>query len=353
MSNITSTTYTSISFQAIDSTPSPVLVLDGTPGLPFVGTGGDDETSSLAGTTRAASVLAFNVSDYSSGNDTLQGKIAPPFSMVQSVRHLDSYLMDGTTSMRDTADSISEFEVNDSIYFQLLSPPDAYTVHSTAGAASISAHNIPYAMSETLNFSQSSSAFLAHEPHGSVIWQWEGNSPGPLLFIGREVRIQGVEKAIGTLKVDYLTLCDRLRLVTRTADFYVQSSSGTIQLDELSVAVSVLDEDSAIVASINVTVQLSIAGVGSVDDDEGNPLVAVNLKVLDFCSDAEIEGAHVWLDGVDKGTSDEFGIVSLGNLGATTTHQLKITKAGYIDSDDDVLYNDEFTVPEADEEESL
>ena len=73
----------------------------------------------------------------------------------------------------------------------------------------------------------------------------------------------------------------------------------------------------------------------------GERSVVINIK--NYCTDAVVEGAKVYVDGALRGTAGADGLVSVGSL-AAGSHQLRVTAAGYIDSDQDDLVNEQFTV---------
>jgi hypothetical protein len=52
------------------------------------------------------------------------------------------------------------------------------------------------------------------------------------------------------------------------------------------------------------------------------------------------------MDDLFVGVTNMEGKLFLGNLFVGSVHTLKLIKDGYISSDQDVLYNDSFTVPE-------
>jgi hypothetical protein len=85
-----------------------------------------------------------------------------------------------------------------------------------------------------------------------------------------------------------------------------------------------------------VTIDVAEAGPQPID---------YTLMVVDHYSGQPIEGAHVWLDGSDKGYTDENGQVILEGVTPAQTYPVKITKTDYQDSDLDILANDEITIP--------
>lgn len=65
----------------------------------------------------------------------------------------------------------------------------------------------------------------------------------------------------------------------------------------------------------------------------------ITIRVTDYVSDVELETVTVYIDNVDKGTTDANGELNVSNV-SVGGHKLKLTKAGYLDSDDDDLFND-------------
>ena len=63
------------------------------------------------------------------------------------------------------------------------------------------------------------------------------------------------------------------------------------------------------------------------------------IRVTDYVDDDELSGVTVWLDLVNKGTTDANGEIALHGV-TVGGHELKLTKAGYLDSDNDTLFND-------------
>ena len=65
----------------------------------------------------------------------------------------------------------------------------------------------------------------------------------------------------------------------------------------------------------------------------------ITIRVTDYVSDAELESVTVYLDGILKGTTDANGELDIASV-TVGGHELKLTKAGYTDSDADNLFND-------------
>lgn len=65
----------------------------------------------------------------------------------------------------------------------------------------------------------------------------------------------------------------------------------------------------------------------------------ISINIKDYVSEEILEGAAIYLDTILKGTTDVNGNLTIEDV-TIGGHFLKITKAGYVDSDADVLYND-------------
>jgi hypothetical protein len=65
----------------------------------------------------------------------------------------------------------------------------------------------------------------------------------------------------------------------------------------------------------------------------------ITIRVTDYVDASELETVSVYLDTVLKGTTDANGELSIASV-SVGGHVLKLTKTGYVDSDDDTLYND-------------
>jgi len=96
-----------------------------------------------------------------------------------------------------------------------------------------------------------------------------------------------------------------------------------------------LTEDSNLLYSHKITIE---------EDAETLSPVSVAVVVKEYSSENFIEGATVQIDGETlSGTTDENGTIMAGAL-ASGRHTIKITKTGYVDSDEDDLENDSFII---------
>lgn len=237
-----------------------------------------------------------------------------------------SLSLDGDRNQEVYGQSKTTFAPGEVAYLKLMrSSSAAYQMHSSAGVVSVQATNIPYAFDENITFLMTTSSELQYIPNGAVDFQWMGRDPDQEPLVNRRT-VSIPSPAVAVLHCEYDSLGDRLRLhVTNSA----MGSNDQIQ-------VSVLVVQGEQTASLNVTYALG----GS-----NNEPVPIDLEVRDFCSDEIVEDVEVFLDGTSMGTTNLNGKIYLGELVPGSVHQLRMTKSGYIDSDLDVLYNDEFTVP--------
>jgi hypothetical protein len=214
------------------------------------------------------------------------------------------------------------FTAGDKVYLRFLfANDDPYTINVNMGTAKIEATNVHYPVEdEELQFPNKDSAYLRYVPCNNVAYEWIGNVPETPVFSGRKVMLN--EPAVAVLNCEYETKGDRLSIKSDTA--------GTVLI---------------VVIQGENQVSLSLAF-----EEKGGP-VDYELKVVDYCTGEILSDVTVYFDGVDIGKTNENGIIALGELIPKSTHTLKMDKSGYLNSEDDKLNNDSFTVPESEEEE--
>lgn len=79
-------------------------------------------------------------------------------------------------------------------------------------------------------------------------------------------------------------------------------------------------------------------GLGKVSSGTGTKTITIN--VHDYVSGLDVATVAVYLDNVSKGNTDGNGEITIASV-AVGGHTLKLTKAGYSDSDaDDLIFND-------------
>lgn len=201
-----------------------------------------------------------------------------------------------------------------------------YYLHTSAGTISTIAQNIIYEEEEIITFSMQDNANLSHKPNKILSWKWLGKDRGTPKFSGSSVLLN--EKSVGVLKCVYNVAGYRCKLVARSRDF----GSDIEEETELPVQVVAVQRDQ--IASLTVSYS------GSAEEP-----VDVEILVTDFCSGDEVDLVEVYVDGEYIGKTNARGRVYVGKMVPNSQHTLRMTRAGFIDSDKDVLYNDLFKVP--------
>ncbi len=79
------------------------------------------------------------------------------------------------------------------------------------------------------------------------------------------------------------------------------------------------------------------------DEEEEGPEREISIRVVDISTEAPIEGAHVFVDNISRGYTNEEGKTELFTI-EVGTYPLRIEKDGYLPSDEDQISNDEITV---------
>ena len=69
----------------------------------------------------------------------------------------------------------------------------------------------------------------------------------------------------------------------------------------------------------------------------------VTIRVYARDGGASLDSAYVYLDGLFVGVTDEEGLLQVNGI-MTGTHDIKVTRTGFIDSDLDELYNDKIEI---------
>lgn len=81
----------------------------------------------------------------------------------------------------------------------------------------------------------------------------------------------------------------------------------------------------------------SFGGLGAESASETTRTITIN--VTDFIDDTDLQTVTVFIDEVDKGTTDANGLITIADV-TVGSHAIKMTKTAYTDSDADTLIND-------------
>jgi len=222
----------------------------------------------------------------------------------------------------------TSFLPNEAAYLKVISNVEKYTVHTSLGNIQRTQTGILYDITEDLTFAMESRQTLTHLPSGAIQYVWLGKHGGIPLF--REKAVSVSEPVVGVLRCIYQTHGDRFKLVVTTSQITGYTSAGGM-VPALVVATI---EDGA---KSHTTVNYGGAAASK---------IPVNLRVSDFCNNAILEGVSVYVNGSLKGTTNVNGVLYLGEMSPGSIHNLLMVKDGYVDSNLDVLYNDQFTVPD-------
>lgn len=184
---------------------------------------------------------------------------------------------------------------------------------------------------EYIFFPNTTSAWLDYIPDGEVSYEWVGREVGTISFSGRKIKLKTSEENFaGVIKCTYKTLVD---IIETTCE----------EETEQLVVISRWLVNSGKKVDDYTTVDFEDEGVGDVINTRD-----VTITVKDYCSGNVIPYATVTVAGpligsqVSNANAD--GQVTFTGLQIGGTYTIKLTKAGYQDSDDDSLNNDEFTV---------
>jgi hypothetical protein len=65
----------------------------------------------------------------------------------------------------------------------------------------------------------------------------------------------------------------------------------------------------------------------------------ITIRITDYLYDTELDVVTVYIDGANKGTTNTDGELAITGL-TVGGHTLRLTRADFIDSEDDTLFND-------------
>lgn len=216
----------------------------------------------------------------------------------------------------DVLNESQTFQPGDEAFLRVeRNPLDAYQMLTSGGSITKVGTAQSRSFEQTLKFALESTKSLTHFPISAVTYEWIGDDPGVTpVFNLRKVEVSS--DIVAVLKCTYQWAGDNWSLTFNVA--------GEV------VVVALMDD---------------LKASQTVDFSGEAEFVDYDLEVYDYCTDEPVVGATVFLDSSPIGSTDTNGKVQLGLLQRGTTHDIKVTKSGYIDSDVDVLRNDEFTVP--------
>ena len=228
----------------------------------------------------------------------------------------------GTYSITIELDEVANegqttFYANEIAYVRVTTDAPSYECVTTGDHIRKVGSNIPETIIEDIVFANTSTASLSGTPAGAVSYEWVGQSPAGVspVFDGVDIDIRN--RAIGLLRCTYQEVGDRYEVTNYTPE-------------EIAVIAYVPDYPDSAYITIEFEQDPDLA-------DEAYD--AFELMVIDYCTEEPVPGVTINFDGVGIGTTDDDGLIFLGEL-SPDEYPLIMTKAGYLDSDADKLHND-------------
>jgi len=215
---------------------------------------------------------------------------------------------------------------------RLLGPDTAagLDLYASLGEVAVVGENVTEAIEDELVFADDTAQSLSRLPvPGTVSWSWIGAAPAAnVINDGQVMRLSSAGS--GILKVNYTSAYIKLRLSG------VNTEPGNVAEGE-AFDVLVVAKNEAAAADVRVSYQRS-------DDDTGGQLRDLDLVVVDYCTGDTVAGATVRAAGQVL-TTNAAGACRLKDVVVGADYSLQITHPDYVDSDQDLLSNDTFTVP--------
>jgi len=221
----------------------------------------------------------------------------------------------------------TEFKKTELVYLKVVPSftVKPYEILVSNGSCVKKSTNNPESITDLLAFENTKEAQLSDFPIGAVITNWVAGEGGAVLTDERKISTSS--KAIGILKCVYEREFDRLELTT------------SLSMTDDQIVVMVGNEEDDEYASITVDYT-----------GEGTVLRNITLEIKDIVTDELISNASVIVKKesveVFSGTTGETGKVTISDMIVGASYDLEVTATDYIDSNNDYLNNDSFTVPE-------
>lgn len=221
-------------------------------------------------------------------------------------------------------EELSEFSRTQMVYLKMF-PTYAekpYEILTSEGECTIDSRDNVEEVIDLLVFADEKSAELSGFPVNEVVTEWVAGPDVPVLITERQITTP--EKVVGILKCTYYKAFDRLKL---RVDEDMESSSVIVLVKN--------DGDSAYEEVPYTGTEVRLRNI--------------TLVIKDIVSDDPIPNADVVVSlskiTVFSGITNANGKVTIFDLIEGATYDLSVKATDYIDSDEDYLNNDSFTVP--------
>lgn len=237
-----------------------------------------------------------------------------------------SIVLDGDYHITLYGEEKTEFDKTELVYLKV-SPPyttNAYDIVTSYGSCIKFNQNNIEDVEDLLTFENESSAELSDIPIGDVTFEWVAGPEHEILRTDNLITIS--ENIVGILKCTYQKEFDRLQL---TVDQDMENDKVLVVVES--------DEKSSV--TVEYTGNVSV-------------LRDITLVIKDVITDDVITGAQITVSlenvQVFYGVSNDEGMVTIKDMIVGATYDLLVTATNYLDSNEDYLNNDSFTVPAED-----
>jgi len=240
--------------------------------------------------------------------------------------HLTLYLADKT-----------EFYRTQEVYLKVKPQysVESYEIIASDGSCTKFSQGNVETITENLSFPKTSSATLSYLPIGNVSYTWKAGS-GTVLIDGRTVSVN--KPVVGILECVYDVNFDRLKL-TVPATFTGYEVMVVVGSELYGYA-------DLTVSYVNITGSTSSGSGDPPEQDLG--LADVIITIKDIYTNEIIPYADIRISkggtSIYSGSGNILGRVVVSNLVIGEVYDIEVSKADYIDSGDDYLSNDTFTV---------
>lgn len=160
----------------------------------------------------------------------------------------------------------------------------------------------------------------------------DGNKIGIPSFAISEDTLTANVKCFGILELEYTTSYDEYSFRANSIGQAILGASNVCGGERVTTS---------------VTLTISSEGTDTGSSTSGSSTsqkVSITFVYKDFVTGEVISGAQVFVDGTKKGTTDDSGKITIEDLDANKTYNLRATKDGYLDTDSDSLSNDQFVI---------
>jgi hypothetical protein len=186
----------------------------------------------------------------------------------------------------------------------------------SAGSATLGLTNQTKEITEYITFAKTDSSFLSYPAKTVKSALWVGRNCGKVTIKEKAISIPAV--ASGVLKVVYDTSYDQANVTCSFGAMTILEAENPDRYGYMNVDFTYGTD--AELAETEVVIQVRSA-----------------------CTNSKLAGADVWLNGAYVGKSDSDGYVYLGKL-PRGSYQVRAVRSGYLDTDQDNIANDSFTV---------